>query len=81
MPERKSTGSAQTVNDLREMNAKLAATARFLIDRYGEKKLEYLYSQFKRGVPLEDAFEATFGEKMSVIEKAWAASLRSPPKG
>ena len=72
---------AETANDLREINAKLAATARFLIDRYGEKKLEDLYSQFKRGVSLEDAFEATFGEKMSVIEKAWAASLRSPPKG
>src|SRR2546425_1556759 len=72
---------AETAHDLREMNAKLAATARFLIDRYGEKKLENLYSQFKRGVFLEDAFEAAFGEKMSVIEKAWAASLRLPPKG
>jgi|SRR5467141_1129265 len=72
---------AESANDLREMNAKLAATARFLIDRYGEKKLEDLYSQFKRGVFLEDAFEAAFGEKISVIEKAWAASLRSPPKG
>jgi hypothetical protein len=69
---------AETANDLKEMNAKLAATARFLVDRYGEKKFEALYSQLKRGPRLEEAFEAAFGEKMPVIEKAWAASLRSP---
>jgi hypothetical protein len=72
---------AESADDLKEMNAKIAATARFLVDRYGEKKLEDLYSQFKGGKQLEDAFEAAFGEKMPDIEKAWAASLRSPPKG
>ena len=74
---------ARAVNskDLTEVHAKLAATARFFVDRYGEKKLERLYLQFVRPATLDDAFEAAFGEKLPVIEKAWAAALRSPSKG
>ena len=72
---------AEHLKDLNEIRAKLAATARFLIDRYGERRTERLYLQFQQPVTLEEAFEAAFGEKMPVIEKAWAAALRSPPKG
>jgi hypothetical protein len=72
---------AESPKDQVEVHARLAATARFLIERYGEKKVEQLYLQFRRPLTVEDAFEAAFGEKFPVIEKAWAAALRSPPKG
>lgn len=72
---------AESQRDLREARAKLAATARFLIGRYGESKTERMFQQFRSPVTVDQAFEAAFGEKMPVIEKAWAAALRTPPKG
>ena len=72
---------AENSRDLVEVHAKLAATARFLIDRYGEGKVEKMFLQFKRPLTIEEAFEAAFGEKMPVIEKAWATALKTPPKG
>ena len=72
---------AENPKDLVEVRAKLAATARFFIDRYGEGKVEKMFLQFKRPLTVDEAFEAAFGEKMPVIEKAWAAALKSPPKG
>jgi hypothetical protein len=72
---------AENSRDLLEIHAKLALTARFLVDRYGERKVELMFLQFRRPLTVEEAFEAAFGEKLPVIEKAWAAALRSPPKG
>jgi hypothetical protein len=72
---------AETPEEMTEVYAKLASTARFLIGRYGVRKIEQMYTQFRRAVTLEEAFEAAFGEKMPVIEKAWAESLKSHAKG
>ncbi len=72
---------ADNPKDLSEIHARLAVTARFLIDRYGAQKLEQMYRHFARPSTLDAVFEAAFGEKIPVIEKAWSEALRSPPKG
>lgn len=71
---------AENEQDLREIYAKLAATSRFLMDRYGEKKVEAVFAELKRGTSIEDALESSFGEKMNVIEKAWVNSLQAAVK-
>jgi hypothetical protein len=72
---------ADNPKDLAEIHAKLAATVRFLVDRYGQQKVEQMYRHFSRPSTLDNVFESAFGEKMPVIEKAWSEALRVPPKG
>ena len=50
------------------------------MDRYGEKKVEAVFAELKRGTSIEDALESSFGEKMNVIEKAWVNSLQAAVK-
>ena len=71
---------AEVQADVKEVYAKLAATANFLVSHYGEKKVNAIFTEFKRGESLEDAFEFGFGEKTKDVEKAWVKSLRSPIK-
>ena len=68
----------ERAEDAREVYAKLGYTAHFLIDRYGEKKIDLLFPHFQRGESYEEAFESVFGEKIGVIEQAWVASLHTP---
>jgi hypothetical protein len=69
---------AEREKDVKELYAKLASTIYFLVNRYGERKVDELLAEFKRSVSLQEAFESTFNEKIEVIEKAWAKALRSP---
>ena len=71
---------AENEQDFREIYAKLAATSRFLFERYGEKKVEAVFAELKRGNAIEEALESSLGEKMNVIEKEWVISLQSAVK-
>lgn len=71
---------AERPSDFRDAYAKLAITASFLVDRYGLEKFESVFEQLKKGVAVEVAFEAIFGEKIGVIEKAWVKALSLPVK-
>jgi hypothetical protein len=64
----------------KELYAKLAATIHFLIERYGERKVETALLKFKDGGTLEKTFESVFNEKITEIEKEWIQSLRIPYK-
>jgi len=64
----------------REVYAKLAAAIDFLINRYGEKKVEAMLAKFSEGGEPEQVFEASFKEKYKDIEKAFILSLHSAPK-
>ena len=70
--------AAERQKDIVEIYAKLAVTADFLVDRYGEKKVEALFGEFKSGSSLEEIFENSFGEKIGDIEHAWMAALKNP---
>ncbi len=69
---------AESLAEFREMYAKLAVTASFLVNRYGITKFESVFARFKKGASGEEAFESAFGEKIGVIEKAWVKALASP---
>jgi len=71
---------AESADEFREVYAKLGATASFFIDRYGETKFQNVFTQLKSGRMFEEALEGAFGEKIDVIEKAWAKALVNPPK-
>lgn len=66
---------AERMADQKEIYAKLAATISFLVDRYGEKKVESLFAQFNDGAGVEEVFESTFGEKITVIEQEWVKAV------
>jgi len=71
---------AESADAFREVYAKLGATASFFVERYGEAKFQNVFAQLKSGKPFEEALEGACGEKIDVIEKAWAKALVSPPK-
>lgn len=66
---------AEGALDRKEINAKLAATMSFLVDRYGESKVEKVFAEFKGDTSVEQVFESTFGEKISTIEQEWVKAL------
>ena len=65
----------EQAQEQKEVYAELASTMTFLIDRYGEAKINGLFVRFQTGAPLEEIFETAFGEKIDVIQKAWADEL------
>ena len=71
---------AQNVKDLKEIYAKLASTIRFMINRYGESRVESMLKKFSDGGTISEVFESSFNEKMPLIEKAWVKALRIPLK-
>ena len=70
----------QRKREQQEIYAKLAATMSFLVNRYGEHKVESLFVQFQDGASLEQVFESTFGEKISVIEQEWVKAISPQSK-
>ncbi len=72
--------TAEREKDVKELYAKLAVTANFLINRYGEKKVEEVFAEFNSGGSLDEAFEKVFNEKIGDIEKAWMTELKNPPR-
>jgi hypothetical protein len=71
------------VNELtnpKELYAKLAATIRFLLDKYGERKVETVIKKFSGRGTMEQFFESTFNDRMTDIEKEWKRSLQTPYK-
>ena len=64
--------------EVRELYAKLSATAYFLVQHYGDHKVTEMFSMLKRGMSMEEAFETAFGESITEIEKAWVKALRMP---
>ena len=66
---------AEGAEDRKEINAKLAATMSFLVERYGESKVEKVFAEFKDDASVEQVFESTFGEKISTIEQEWVRAL------
>ncbi len=72
--------AADHAKELKEVYAKLAVTANFLVSRYGEKKTESMFSLFQNTTTVEEAFESAFGEKITDIEKAWVIALQRPIK-
>jgi len=66
---------AEGALDRKEINAKLAATMSFLVDRYGASKVEKVFSEFTDDASVEQVFETTFGEKISTIEQEWVKAL------
>ena len=71
--------TAEREKDVRELYAKLAVTANFLVNRYGEKKVEAMFEEFNTGLPIEEIFENSFNEKIGDIEKAWMSALKNSP--
>lgn len=72
---------AERPEELRDMYAKISATAQFFIERYGEKKFEGVLTEMRRGKSLEDAFKNSFGEDMPAVERAWVQYLQQAAKG
>ena len=72
--------TVQREKDVREIYAKLAVTADFLVNRYGEEKVEALFTNFYAGMTLDEAIENSLAEKIDVVEKAWKIMLMNPPK-
>ncbi|HUN66268.1 MAG TPA: hypothetical protein VMW43_09200 [Bacteroidota bacterium] len=68
---------ADSPDAIRATFANLGATAKFLVERYGDAKMDALIAQFRAARPVEEAFENAFGEKYSLIEKDWANYIRS----
>ncbi len=68
---------ATSKKDIKELYAKLAATGKFLIDRYGDLKVERMLHSFDSRKTFEEVFETSFNEKMSDIEKAWVKALQN----
>ena len=66
-----------TKKDLKELHAKIAATLQFLIGRYGEHAVVQMLQKFKNEDSLQEVFEASFNEKMKVIEDAWVKYIDS----
>jgi len=70
----------QRPDDQKELYARLAATMSFLINRYGESKVESMFFQFYGGKSLDEVFEFIFGEKILDIEREWVKALTSQAK-
>ncbi len=71
---------ATSGRDLQQAYSALNTTMRFLIGRYGERKVQALFHQFdKRLLPVK-AFEAALGEPFESIEEAWQRALSSKRK-
>ena len=68
---------ASDPKDIKELFAKLASTVHFLVNRYGESKVELMLKNFKNGGSIEEAFELTFNEKLPEIERAWVKALQN----
>jgi hypothetical protein len=71
------------VNELanpKELYAKLAATIRFLMDRYGERKVETVIKKFSGRGTMEQFFESVFNDRITEIEKEWRRTLQLPYK-
>ncbi|MDI6767542.1 MAG: hypothetical protein QME52_12035 [Bacteroidota bacterium] len=67
---------ATSKKDIKELYAKLAFTIKFLVNRYGENKVEMMLKKFKSSSTLEEVFEASFNENFTEIERAWAKALQ-----
>jgi hypothetical protein len=59
----------------REIYAKLALTGQFLVERYGQPKIRQAIAGWKYEAKVDQVFEKAFGEKVTVIEKAWVDAL------
>jgi hypothetical protein len=57
--------------------AKLSDVIKFLIDKYGEKKLDSLFLAFDGIQTFEQVFEGMFSEKCDKIEKSWREAIRN----
>jgi hypothetical protein len=53
----------------------LLKTIDYLINRYGEEKFVSLFTLLRSDRSVEEGFEKAFGEKYSVIEKAWRSYI------
>jgi len=68
---------ATSKKDVKELYAKLAATAKFLINRYGDLKVERMLRSFDGRKAFDEVFETSFNEKISDIERAWVKALQN----
>jgi hypothetical protein len=71
---------ASSIKDTKELYAKLALTIHFLVNRYGESKVELMLKNFKNGGSMEEVFSLTFNEKMADVEKIWVKVLQNSVK-
>ncbi|MBI5019844.1 MAG: hypothetical protein HZB59_00205 [Ignavibacteriales bacterium] len=63
---------------LRDLYAKLGSTIQFLLERFGEQKVDATIKRFREGKTIEETFPAVFNESMREIEKAWILDLKNP---
>ena len=66
---------ASTEQRIREVYAKLAATAHFFSDRYGRRAFKSLILECKTASSLGEAMRNVFRETLSDIEKAWMKAI------
>lgn len=69
---------SESLKDQREVFAKLASTAHFLVKTYGEEAVRASLGRFDPGATIEEVFERSFGQKCELIERAWVKALGEP---
>ncbi len=72
---------AERESDLRAVYANIATSAKFLIDQYGDAKLDEVIKSVRNGHAVDEAMESAFGAKYDTIEHAWAQYMGSAIKG
>jgi hypothetical protein len=69
---------ANDEKEIKEVYAKLAATADYLVHRYGERKFKAFIMEFKKsGISVDEAIATSFGDKKTDIEKGLVRAFRS----
>jgi len=69
---------ADNEKEVKEVYAKLAATADYLVHRYGEGKFKAFIMEFKKsGITVDEAVTTAFGDKITDIEKGLVKAFRS----
>jgi|WetSurMetagenome_2_1015567.scaffolds.fasta_scaffold441451_1 hypothetical protein len=69
---------ADSEKEIREVYAKLATAADYLVRRFGEKKFKAFIMEFRKsGITIDEALTAAFGEKQSDIERGLVRAFRS----
>ena len=71
---------ASSPRELKGVYSALGKTMQFLVAQYGERRVRSVFSQFKKGISIEEAFEQVFGSPIEDIQQAWRRSLETKQK-
>lgn len=71
---------ASKEREIKGVYSALGTTIQFLVGKFGERRVQQVFSQFNKGLTVEEAFERVFGENIEDLEREWQRTLSAKRK-